>query len=136
MPEGVHENQFPRRLSDTCGPETPLSWESAATDGAIDGANRGELPRDRMGRAFAMTIKDLGAGSACGDSVGVLADPFADAELVVDQDSQRAIDDLEILEFLAADLDPVPADPAFRERLAETLWEMVRDGRMARSRNH
>ena len=33
-------------------------------------------------------------------------------------------------------IDPVPADPAFREQLAETLWEMVRDGRMARSRNH
>jgi hypothetical protein len=89
-----------------------------------------------MGHAFAMTIKDLGAGNACGDSIGILADPFAEAEPAVDRDSDQEIDDLEILEFLAADLDPVPADPAFRERLAETLWELVRDGRMARSRNH
>lgn len=89
-----------------------------------------------MGRAFAMTIKDLGAGNASGDSIGILADPFADTELAVDRDAEQEVDELEILEFLAADLDPVPADPAFRERLAETLWEMVRDGRMARSRNH
>ncbi len=91
---------------------------------------------EKTGHAFAMTIKDLGAGSADGDSIGILADPFADTEPVVDRDAEPDIDDLEILEFLAADLDPVPADPAFRERLAETLWEMVRDGGMARSRNH
>ncbi len=36
-----------------------------------------------------------------------------------------AADDAELLEFLAADLDPVPADPVFRERLREQLWEMV-----------
>ena len=35
--------------------------------------------------------------------------------------------DAELLDFLAADLDPVPADPAFRERLREELWEMVVD---------
>lgn len=83
-----------------------------------------------------MTVKLLGSGSPSGDSIGILADPFSDAEPVVDRDREQEIDDLEILEFLAADLDPVPADPAFRDQLAETLWEMVRDGRMARSRNH
>lgn len=34
-------------------------------------------------------------------------------------------EELELLEFLAADLDPVPVDPAFRERLREELWSMV-----------
>lgn len=39
-----------------------------------------------------------------------------------------AIREEELLEFLASDLDPVSADPAFRERLREELWEMVLDG--------
>ena len=33
--------------------------------------------------------------------------------------------DAELLEFLAADIDPVPADPVFRERLRADLWDMV-----------
>ena len=32
----------------------------------------------------------------------------------------------ELLEFLEADQRPVDADPAFRERLREELWELVR----------
>ena len=35
--------------------------------------------------------------------------------------------DAELLEFLAADVDPVPADPAFRERLRVELWDMIVD---------
>ena len=35
--------------------------------------------------------------------------------------------DVELLEFLAADVDPVPADPAFRERLRAELWGMIVD---------
>ena len=45
----------------------------------------------------------------------------ADGAAVIDD----AAEDAELLEFLAADLDPVPADPVFRERLREQLWEMV-----------
>ena len=33
--------------------------------------------------------------------------------------------DAELMDFLEADLDPVPADPAFRERLRDELWEMI-----------
>jgi hypothetical protein len=29
------------------------------------------------------------------------------------------------LDFLAADVDPFPADPAFRARLRERLWTML-----------
>lgn len=35
--------------------------------------------------------------------------------------------DVELLEFLAADVDPVAADPAFRERLRVELWDMIVD---------
>lgn len=41
--------------------------------------------------------------------------------------------DAELMEFMAADIDPVPADPAFRDRLRETLWDMVREGGVAAS---
>ncbi len=62
------------------------------------------------------------------DSIGVLGDTLGD--LGHDED------ELELLEFLAADLDPVPADPIFQKQLADLLWEMVRDGRGGRPRNH
>ena len=42
----------------------------------------------------------------------------------------------DLLEFLAADLDPVPADPVFREELREQLWALVQDGTTARPRDH
>ncbi len=79
-----------------------------------------------------MTIKVLGAGSVSEDSIGILGDPFADAGL----ESAEAIDERELLEFLAADLDPVPADPVFRRQLSDLLWDMVRDGRGLRTRDH
>ncbi len=37
------------------------------------------------------------------------------------------VSEAELLDFLAADLDPVAADPVFRERLREELWEMIVD---------
>ncbi|MCR9097358.1 MAG: hypothetical protein NXI30_24330 [bacterium] len=47
------------------------------------------------------------------------------AEAVLDPADLGSGQEAELLEFLAADVDPVPADPAFRERLREELWEMV-----------
>lgn len=85
-----------------------------------------------MGHAFAMTVKVLGAGSVSDDSIGILGDPFSD----VGQGMVEEIDELELLEFLAADLDPVPVDPAFRRQLSDLLWDMVRDGRVVRTRDH
>ena len=55
-----------------------------------------------------------GAHSSSG--VAALDEPWGDAE-----------GDPELLEFLASDLDPVPVNPEFRERLREELWEMVLD---------
>jgi hypothetical protein len=91
-----------------------------------------------------MTVKVLGAGSVSGDSIGILGDPFSDAAadaaansaVITGQNADQDVDELELLEFLAADLDPVPADPAFRHRLSDLLWDMVRDGRVTRPRSH
>ena len=47
------------------------------------------------------------------------------AEAVLDPADLGSGQEAELLEFLAADVDPVPADPVFRERLREELWEMV-----------
>ena len=52
-------------------------------------------------------------------------------EAVLDFYSGDGVYEHELLEFLAADLDPVPADPAFRERLRDELWEVV-SGDLAR----
>lgn len=97
-----------------------------------------------------MTVKVLGTGSVSGDSMGILGDPFSDAAADVAANSAVIVgrnaaqdagqdagqDELELLEFLAADLDPVPVDPAFRQSLSDLLWDMVRDGRVTRPRNH
>ena len=52
---------------------------------------------------------------------------------VVAIDRARASEERDLLDFLAADIDPIPADPVFRERLREELWAMVLDGQLARS---
>jgi hypothetical protein len=46
------------------------------------------------------------------------------------------IDEGELLEFLAADYDPPSADPAFRERLRNELWELVQEGASMRRKDH
>lgn len=93
-----------------------------------------------MGCVFAMTVKVLGAGSLGEDSIGILGEPFSKvgqgAGERAGQGTAEEMDELELLEFLAADLDPVPADPTFRRQLADLLWDMVRDGRGLRNRDH
>lgn len=44
--------------------------------------------------------------------------------------------DPELLEFLASDLDPVPVNPEFRERLREELWEVVLDEGRAKGQSY
>lgn len=78
-----------------------------------------------------MTVKILGArkaGTVGDDAIGMLSDDAFD-------DVSEELDELELLEFLAADLDPVPADPVFRQALGERLWEMVQKG-LPRPRSH
>jgi hypothetical protein len=68
----------------------------------------------------------LASGSA--QSAAILEFP----ERVLDE---YTIED-ELEEFLAADRDPITADPRFREDLRERLWALVQDGVIARLRNH
>lgn len=42
----------------------------------------------------------------------------------------------ELREFLAADFDPIAADPVFKEHLRERLWTLVQEGATARSKDH
>jgi hypothetical protein len=42
----------------------------------------------------------------------------------------------ELREFLAADFDPIAADPVFKEHLRERLWRLVEEGATARSKDH
>jgi hypothetical protein len=46
------------------------------------------------------------------------------------------IDEAELLEFLAADHDPVFADPAFKEELRDQLWTLVQERAGMRPKNH
>ncbi|MBK7948640.1 MAG: hypothetical protein IPK00_07805 [Deltaproteobacteria bacterium] len=75
-----------------------------------------------------MTVKVLGAGDVSDESIGILGESL--------DELRPEVDELELLEFLAADLDPVPADPAFKRELGDRLWEMVRDGRLLRPSRH
>jgi hypothetical protein len=58
-----------------------------------------------------------------------------DPRMYFDEGPERAPEG-EILEFLAADEDPIPADPEFRERLRERLWSLVQDGVTSHSKDH
>jgi len=61
-----------------------------------------------------------------GDSNEAVADALFAAEL----------GDLELVDFLAGDLDPVSADPVFREELREKLWTLVQDGAVQPPKDH
>ena len=50
----------------------------------------------------------------------------AGREMLVIEEIAAEFSTEELLEFLEADQRPVEADPAFRERLREELWELVR----------
>lgn len=70
---------------------------------------------------------------------GVVEDPGEDPVGVLGETAvelEGEIDELELLEFLAADLDPVPADPRFKRELGDRLWEMVTTGRLPRPSRH
>jgi len=51
-------------------------------------------------------------------------------------EATQEIDEVELLEFLAADHDPVPVDPAFREQLRDRLWALIQEGAITRPKDH
>jgi hypothetical protein len=66
------------------------------------------------------------AGDQAGDASAAVADGYFGSD----------VGDAELLEFLATDLDPTPADPLFREELREQCWSLVQDGVTARPKDH
>ena len=65
-----------------------------------------------------------GAGQSADAAQG--AAEKAGREMLVIEEIAAEFSTEELLEFLEADQRPVDADPAFRERLREELWELVR----------
>jgi hypothetical protein len=57
------------------------------------------------------------------DPIGLHGDPGAEARAAADN---LDFDPAEFAEFLEADDETISADPAFRERLRDELWGMVR----------
>lgn len=74
-----------------------------------------------------MSVKLIGPGIVSEESIGLVGDALVEFE---------EASDLELLEFLAADIDPIPADPIFRQELGEALWELVQSGSLPQPRRH
>ncbi len=94
-----------------------------ASDAAVSGAETGPAsgPADAVDEPAstedgpAWQIRELAARAA--------------AEASMD-DADVSEEDL--LEFLAGDIDPVEADPAFKRRLREQLWSLIRENELTR----
>jgi len=86
------------------------------------GDREGSVPS--RGMAFAMS------------SPATVPNEQIDPRMLFDEEAQVDFDDDELLEFLEADADPVPADPEFREQLRERLWGMVQQGMTALPKDH
>jgi hypothetical protein len=74
------------------------------------------LPRRKRGRSADPTSGEPGRRSSASE---------------LDPD----FDPVEFAEFLEADEGPIPPDPAFRERLREQLWQIVRERAAERRSN-
>jgi len=61
-----------------------------------------------------------------------LASDPGGASLLADDEATEE----ELREFLAADFDPIEADPDFKEELREQLWSLIREGGLARRNDH
>jgi len=107
----------------------PVDHEAVATAGAEYGvkSTRASIDLTRpLARAGAFEAEAFGEG-------GIPADL---AERIFGEEATAEIDEHELHEFLAADHDPIPADPVFREELRDQLWALVRDGAITRPKDH
>jgi hypothetical protein len=107
--------------------------------GASGGTRSAGFSRRDSARAFLSAEgQNFGRGFRDGGSLSEATldfDQNPDHDLGNDLGHDLAIDERELLDFIAADVDPVPADPAFRERLREELWEMVVADGLARPKH-
>ena len=80
--------------------------------------------RERVDRALRSGDRPSSESSTGATPVRGWTTPGTDPDLAGDS---MAIDPEELREFLSADGTDVGADPAFKERLRETLWKLVED---------
>ena len=109
-----------------CGPRTETSTlDGGSADLGFPGASRVAVILEHSDPDAGATSKLVVYSGAARTSVAI------ERARVV-----RWLADDELLEFLEADADPIPADPEFRARLREQLWGMVKNGVTALPKDH
>ena len=104
-------------------------------DGADTSRTPIGLPIEESGRAFFEPMDQPvleGIDESIGHARGVGLSRQESSESMLDEYGYA--DELE--EFMAADRDPIEADPRFRDELREQLWEMLQAELFARPRDH
>ena len=112
-----------------------LTAMRASTDSTADEASgRGAeiMPFPGLARRDTKAVGDSSRTWEGGSTTGIseIASEFAGSDGAATLEGVHApgVDETELLDFLAADLDPIPADPVFREKLRNELWDMVASG--------
>lgn len=101
-----------------------------------------EVPVARHVMETAATSTDLaspfvlGTAEAISDGAGGASPRDLAVATFADETTLPEFDEVELREFMAADDDPVTADPAFREQLRDRLWTLVLKGGITRPKNH
>lgn len=112
-------------------PENEISPDEVERSAAADrdtGAGKGQGPAPSAAAQAPVFDRTWTRAAIDGAAVGelpVAGEATFEAALTLDTAAEEA----ELLDFLAADLDPVEADPVFRERLREDLWNQFVAGR-------
>jgi hypothetical protein len=105
-------------------------------------ARRDKWDKWKVWRAFLDWLKPADQDKAPSslrqtDRLQPVSASFSTADPTVNFDeTAEEFDEEELLDFLAADLDPVPADPDFRENLREQLWALVRERTTSLPKDH
>ena len=107
----------------------PVDHEAVATAGTAHGVKSTRASIDLAGPLARTGVFESGAFGEGGVPVDL-------AQQMVAEEETPEIDEHELHEFLAADHDPIPADPVFREELRDQLWALVQDGVITRSKDH
>ena len=116
--------------------------------GGFERGVRGDVTRAQIWQGFLDWLRpidhDLSASQHAMSSAGASTDLVAPMALtggalagkMSGDEALDEIDEDELLEFLEADHDPVPADPVFREQLRDQLWALVHEGVITRPKDH
>jgi hypothetical protein len=129
-PLSTAESTPGRRSAD---PGAALDWRKRSLDGGSRAPDRDAVSNAGPSR---IATADRTVFAVLEGSSGRVALSTMDQK----SSSEKMLDDYgyeeELQDFLAADRDPIDADPRFREDLRERLWAIVQDGLITRPRNH